>query len=174
MFVGTCDHTMKFTDIFVGMPGRMHDARVFRNSPLFRQLLDGQQPNYHIIADSAYPLLLNVMTPYRDNGHLSRKQATYNTKLSSIRSTIERAFGLLKGKFRRLKYLDISNLELGQNMIGAACMLHNFIIENDGIEEIINNIVEIDNMDNIVDDERNFEDRNVAAITKRNNISNML
>lgn len=74
-------------------------------------MLDALPPNFHIIGDSAYPLLLNVMTPYRDNGHLTRKQATYNRKLSSIRSTIERVFGLLKGKFRRLKYLDICNFD---------------------------------------------------------------
>lgn len=172
MFLEICDYSMKFTDVFIGMPGRMHDARVFRNSPIFRQLLDNELSNYHIIGDSAYPLLLQVMTPYRDNGHLTRKQAAYNRKLSSIRSTIERAFGLLKGKFRRLKYLDISNFDLGQNMIGAACMLHNFMIDQKEInEEMIENIADLNVLDN---DERNVEEgRNVEAITKRNNICNM-
>lgn len=165
---------MKFIDVFIGLPGRMHDARVFRNSPIFRQLSDAQPINYHVIGDSAYPLLLNVMTPYRDNGHLSKKQTAYNRKLSSIRSTIERAFGLLKGKFRRLKYLDISNFDLGQKMIGAACTIHNFLIDQNEINEIneiIDNIAEVNIIDN---DERNFEeDRNVQAIRKRNNISNL-
>ena len=35
----------------------------------------------------------------------------YNYVHSSIRTTIERAFGLLKGRFRRLKYLDKENVE---------------------------------------------------------------
>lgn len=145
--------------------------RVFRNSPIFRQLRDEDLRQYHIIGDSAYPLLRHVMTPYRGNGHLTRQQITYNRKLSSIRSIIERAFGLLKGKFRRLKYLDISNFDLGQKMIAAACTLHNFMIEHNEIHE---EMIEID--DNINDDvnvveERNIENNdNVEGITKRNNM----
>jgi len=60
------------------------------------------------------------MTPFKDNGHVIRSQLEYNTKLSSIRLIIDRAFGILKSKFRRLKYLDISNFDLGNNMIAAA------------------------------------------------------
>jgi len=112
------------------------------------------------------------MTSYRDNGHL-RKQEICNKKLSSIRSTIKRAFGLLRGKFHKLKYLDISNFDFGQKMIGAACMLHNFIIDQNKIhEEMIDNIAELDIIEN---NERGFgEDRNVQAIAKRNNICNMI
>jgi len=41
---------MKFTDVFIGMLGRMRNTRVFRNSPIFHQLLNVQ--DYHIIGDS--------------------------------------------------------------------------------------------------------------------------
>ena len=30
-----CDNDMKFTDVYCGWPGAVHDARVLRNSPLF-------------------------------------------------------------------------------------------------------------------------------------------
>jgi len=60
------------------------------------------------------------MTPFKDTGHLTVAQLRYNTKLSSIRSVIERAFGRLKGKFRRLKYLDIKDIDLGKKIIAAA------------------------------------------------------
>ncbi|XP_025163390.1 putative nuclease HARBI1 [Harpegnathos saltator] len=130
---GVCDYKGLFIDCFIGMPGRMHDSRVFRNSPLFNAIRNGCIPeNRHIIGDTAYPLLRNLMTPFKDNGHLTRSQLLYNIKLSSIRSIIERAFGTLKSKFRRLKYLDISNFDLGNNMIAAACVLHNFILNRDG------------------------------------------
>ena len=33
-----CDSAMKFTDVFVGYPGGVHDARVLRNSPLSTQM----------------------------------------------------------------------------------------------------------------------------------------
>lgn len=67
--------------------------------------------NYHLLGDSAYPLSINLMTPFKDNGHLTRDQITYNYKLSSTRSIVERSFGLLKGRFRRLKYLDCTKTE---------------------------------------------------------------
>ncbi|KAK5648352.1 hypothetical protein RI129_003244 [Pyrocoelia pectoralis] len=108
---GVCDDKGRFIDCFIGMPGRMHDARVFRNSVLFEQLRNGMLPaENHLIGDSAYPLSKFLMTSFRDNGHLSPAQVTFNTKLSSIRSIIERCFGMLKGKFRRLKHLDIIGL----------------------------------------------------------------
>jgi len=103
-------------------------------SPLFHAM-NGERPliscNQHLIGDSAYPLLFNLMTPFRDNDHLTRSQSIYNIKLSSIRSIIERNFGLLKTKFRRLKYLDINDFDFGMKMIAAACTLHNFIIQGD-------------------------------------------
>jgi len=123
---GVCDHKARFIDVFIGMPGRMHDARVFRQSELFVQLNNAENlllpPNMHLVGDSAYPLMQNLMTPFRDNGHLTRAQSNYNVKLSIIRSIIERAFGLLKGKFRRLKYLDIFDPTLGNTIIAAACV----------------------------------------------------
>jgi len=35
---GTVNHKMKFLDVFIGYPGSVHDSRVFRNSPLYRDL----------------------------------------------------------------------------------------------------------------------------------------
>lgn len=127
-----------FIDIFIGLPGRMHDARVFRNGPLYQRLTDLENPflppSSHLIGDDAYLLMMNVMMLLRNNGHLTPAKVSYNTKLASGRCIIERAFGLLKGKFRSLKFLDISDNNLGINIIGACCVLHNFIIDRDGIE----------------------------------------
>lgn len=151
------------------MPGRMHDARVFRQSPLFESLrneINLIPKKYHLIGDTAYPLLLNLMTPFKDNGHLTVAQTRYNQKLSSIRSIIERAFGLLKGKFRRLKYLDISDFELGNKIIAAACTLHNFIINGDHINIEFEDYLEDLNLH--VDEEQNEQQAEVLeAVQKR-------
>lgn len=115
----------------MGHPGRMHDARVFRSS-LYQSITNKNNPliapEYHIIGDCAYPLLQELLTPFRNTGHLTNRQIRYNTRFSSIRSIIERAFGLLKGKWRRLKYLDMSDMELLNKVVTSCCVLHTFII----------------------------------------------
>jgi len=75
-----------------------------------------------------------MITPYPNNGRLTYAQIKYNTKLTSVRQVIERAFGLLKGKFRRLKNFDVCNLEIANNTILACCMLHSFILMKDGLQ----------------------------------------
>ncbi|KAB0790770.1 hypothetical protein PPYR_15480 [Photinus pyralis] len=84
---GICDHQLRFLNVHVGMPGRVHDARVLRVSPIYAQLTNVMHPllpaNQHLLGDSAYPLMKNLLTPYRDNGHLNDTQTNFNYKLSS-------------------------------------------------------------------------------------------
>lgn len=158
------------------MPGRMHDARVFRQSELFAQLNRADNPllppNMHLLGDSAYPLMKNLMTPFRDNGHLTIEQNNCNVKLSTIRSIIERAFGNLKGKFRRLKYLDIYDPNLGNTIIAAACVIHNFLIDRHEVdfqyEVPIEEAMPIEEA--IPNDNRNIPDEDLLAVAKRNRI----
>jgi len=37
---GVVDHKLKFLDVFIGYPGSVHDARVFRESHLYEHLQD--------------------------------------------------------------------------------------------------------------------------------------
>lgn len=64
---------------------------------------------------------------------MNDRQTTFNTILSSVRFIIEQAFGLLKCKFRRLKYLDMARIDLVPSVITADCVLHNFILHHEGI-----------------------------------------
>jgi hypothetical protein len=85
----------------------------------------------HILGDSAYALSLGVLTPYRDNGKLSTLQKRFNFLHGSARSVIERSFALLKGKFRRLKYLDMSLDDKIPLTVSSCVVLHNFILLNE-------------------------------------------
>ena len=60
----TCDSSLLFTDVYTGWPGSVHDARVFRNSPLQAFLEGGISPSYHVLGDSAYPLTSYVLVPF--------------------------------------------------------------------------------------------------------------
>ena len=73
-----------------------------------------------------------LKTPYRDNGHLTVHQKWFNKVLSSLFLKIERAIPLLKGRWRKLLFLDHLDLELEVNIIIiAACVLHNFFSNDD-------------------------------------------
>lgn len=142
-----CDDNLRFLDVFAGWPGSVHDARVFRNSPL-HQLLEGGNihEDHHLLGDSAYGLTLYMMVPFRDNGHLTEDQGNYNRRQSSARMAIERAFGLLKCKFRRLQYLDMRLIDKIPLIIMAAFVLHNFIIMKEKLDDELRHLViEIEN-----------------------------
>jgi hypothetical protein len=123
-----------FSYVFCGFPGSAHDSTVFQNSSLFQKLeAQGNQifnPQvYHIIADSAFPLKMWMMTPYKKiNGHLQPSKRNFNKKLSSTRMVIELAFGDLKNRFKRC--IDITtSIEKGVNIVVTCCVLQNICIQ---------------------------------------------
>ena len=75
------------------------------------------------------------MTPFRDNGHLTADQRQFNYKLSSVRQTVERCIRLLKGRWRKLTFLDHLDIELMVLIIISACVLHNFCLIHDDFDE---------------------------------------
>ena len=97
-----------FTDVYIGWPGRVHDARIFSNSDLYLKASNGQlfldqtrTINGHslpivIVGDPAYPLLPWVMKPYPEYAGMPQKQRKFNFRLSKARITVEHAFGLLR------------------------------------------------------------------------------
>ncbi|XP_041372666.1 protein ALP1-like [Gigantopelta aegis] len=122
-----CDHRYCFTDICIGWPGRVHDARVFANSQLMAQAVNGNllpsSPEWTqavgptddnidmpvvLIGDVAYPMSSWLLKPYVDRGRFTEEEQTFNYRLSKARMTIENSLGRLKGRWRRfLKRLDL-------------------------------------------------------------------
>lgn len=76
-----------------------------------------------------------------------------------MRQVIERAFALLKGRFRRLKYLHMSCIDLIPYVILACCVLHNICLEgcDDDIRDFIDEGLEQDCDNNNVDNEEGRE-----------------
>ena len=71
---------MKFTNIFTGWPGCVHDARVLRNFVLCTEAEAGHLVlrDHYILADSAYPLRNWLITPFKNLGHLTPRQVGLN------------------------------------------------------------------------------------------------
>ena len=128
-----CDSKMQFLDVYTGWPGSVHDSRVFNNSPL-KSRLEELPSQFHLLGDSAYALNQYLLVPFRDNGHLIALEKNFNKVHSSTRVEIEMAIGLLKGKFRRLKFLEMYNILDSPYIIFSACALHNFILKRSDLD----------------------------------------
>lgn len=125
------DADMCFRNIYCGEPGSLHDARVFRRSVLYETAMTDKRILFpgetFLLGDSAYLSLPWLVPPFRDNGHLTPQQTDFNFIHSSTRITVEKAFGQLKGRFRRIKFFtEYRDLTFVTNTIVAACILHNY------------------------------------------------
>lgn len=167
------DSNMLFTDIYTGWPGSVCKTRVLRNSPVGKFHAAGNLPTkFHLLGGSGYDLSTTCMVPYRMCGRLTRAQENYNKIHVSASMCIKRAFSLLKGKFCRLQRLDMLILDAVPVVIAAACVLHNFILTVEGInEEDFNNEEGSDDTGGEVDTAQEWEER---AKQKRDNIATSL
>ncbi|TDH00102.1 hypothetical protein EPR50_G00183870 [Perca flavescens] len=130
-------HTAKFIDVFIGFPGSAHDARVLKHSPLYYQQRY-PPPGFCIIGDGGYPCLrqpIALMTPYRQPLQ-NQLQVRFNGHLSRARCVVERAFGILKTRWRSifLKALEVDVLYVPE-VIACGTVLHNIYLRNGDLLE---------------------------------------
>lgn len=100
-------------------------------------------------------------------------QSNYNNQHSKERSVIERAFSLLKCKWRKLKYLDVTNLAFFPDIIACAVILHNFILEIEGEDDDDDSVESDSDCDDDFDDDLE-NGGNEEAYRKRDQIAQSL
>ncbi|XP_043469634.1 putative nuclease HARBI1 [Leptopilina heterotoma] len=174
---GICDANLRFINIYAGICGSVHDARVWNLSDI-KEAIEVDKERYfpgdsHMLGDSAYGVQSFLMVPYKDYGNMTAVQRHYNTVLSKHRVVVERGYGLLKGRCRRLKYLYLQKIKNGSLIIAACCVLHNICLDLDDEvnEEILNELdpIEEDDLDPLEN-----ERINLPAQIKRDAIAEML
>ncbi|XP_067221935.1 putative nuclease HARBI1 [Chanodichthys erythropterus] len=129
------DHKGKFLDIFVGYPGSVHDARVLKNSTVYTGRLYPPAGKC-ILGDGGYPCLsapICLITPYREPVQ-NPVQARFNTKHARARNIVERAFGMLKTRWRSIffKALEVSPAFV-PDVVACCAVLHNLCLQNGDI-----------------------------------------
>lgn len=134
---GVVDGKGLFWNVFAGLPGSLHDARVLRLSalwdlasqgnlfPAHTRNIGGVTAGYYLLGDSAYPLQKWLLKPFQDNGRLAPEQQMFNKKFSRARVAVENAFGRLKGRWRCLLKRNDSETKLVKSMVLTCCALHN-------------------------------------------------
>ena len=145
---GLVDSSYCFTDIYIGWPGSVHDARMFCSSNVYKwgengTLLPNSDKLIHnvkvpliILGDPAYPLLHWVMKPFTDNGKLSVDQVNFNYHLSRARIVVENTFGRMKGRWRCLLKRNDMHITNIPTVIAVCAILHNMCeMHNDEFDE---------------------------------------
>jgi len=136
------DAHYKFISIDIGSMGRFSDANIFTSGALakklYKQTLRLPPPSvltnydkilpYVFVADEAFPLSENVMRPYPKRSVTDNFQnKVFNYRLSRARQTVECTFGILASRFRVFRRPFEIKLESVDNVVKAACVLHNYL-----------------------------------------------
>ena len=95
----------------------------------------------YYLVDSGYPNRPGYLAPYKGtkyhlpeyrNGTMPRgMKETFNYAHSSLRNVVERAFGVLKTKWRIMKLVPSFPMSKQSKIIVACMTLHNFVREHD-------------------------------------------
>ncbi|XP_039118294.1 putative nuclease HARBI1 [Dioscorea cayenensis subsp. rotundata] len=130
------DFDLHFTYVLAGWEGSAHDALVLRDALERPNGLSVPEGKYYLV-DAGYATRPGFIAPYRGvRYHLkefgsqtpANHKELFNLRHSSARTTIERAFGSLKGHFKIFSSRPFFPFKTQAELVLAACILHNYII----------------------------------------------
>ena len=133
------DSNLKFLDIATGYSGGVHDARILRDSGFYIQaernillteptdVIDGYKIRPLLIGNRAYPANTWLVKPSPNNLNLSQEKKKFNRCLSSARVAIERAFGILKTRWRYLLNCLDHNIKNISDVIISCCVIAHYL-----------------------------------------------
>jgi hypothetical protein len=147
-FVATVNKSLMFTHAYVGIEGRASDAQSMRLAAFALDLEETFGPwtrGRFLIGDAGYALSFKMLTPYRgvmyhlrefnvrqenneNQDYVKNMYELFNLRHAMFRNEVERAFGVLKKRFKVLVN-GIQGYDLNEtwNTIYSCIAIHNFI-----------------------------------------------
>ncbi|WVZ89944.1 hypothetical protein U9M48_036289 [Paspalum notatum var. saurae] len=136
------DFDLRFTYVLAGWEGSAHDALILADA-LERD--DGLRvpPGKFYLVDAGYAVRPGFLPPYRatryhlrefGNNRPRDQRELFNLRHSSLRVTVERAFGALKNRFKILYNKPFHPYKTQVKLVLACCILHNWILRH-GVDE---------------------------------------
>lgn len=125
-------------DYDCGWCGSLHDWRLFKKSDLGRACAAKELGDYCLVGDAAYQPRWYMLTPYKGlkNLGITHEQYLWNFLQSSTRMPVERAFGILKARWRILLKRNDMKLSNTMRVISTCIVLHNMcIVHKDSFDE---------------------------------------
>eukprot|EP00794_Sanderia_malayensis_P002679 gene2679-3098_t len=90
-----------------------------------------------LVGDAAYPINDWLIKPFTHSQNMANTEQLFNLSLSQARVSIERAFGILKGRWRLLLGKICLEPSYVADIVMACCVLHNICQErNEPAEEV--------------------------------------
>lgn len=141
--MAVCDLDGNFTYIYAGWEGSAHDGRVLSAA---RNKGFAVPQGYYLLGDAGYSQVSNdILVPYRGTRyHLAEWLAgvdrprnpkeLYNRRHSSLRNVVERAFGVLKRRWRLLDAPREFAMDTQVDLVYALAALHIWINKFQGME----------------------------------------
>lgn len=121
-----CDYKLRFLAVNAKFPGSCHDSGIWTTSAV-RQCMMRRSDSW-LLGDQGYPLEPWLLTPIAEASNPQEEK--YNKIHIKARNVIERAFGVLKSRFRCLskhRALHYSH-EKAVSIINACTILHNICL----------------------------------------------
>ena len=104
----------------------------------------------YYLGDAGYGVQKGILSPYRGvRYHLKEfsdhppknERELFNLRHSSLRTTIERCFGVLKKRFRVLDAESFWSFQIQVEVLLACSIIHNHILEVDPIDSILDDVI---------------------------------
>ncbi|XP_062085763.1 protein ALP1-like [Humulus lupulus] len=167
-----CNFDMQFIYAYAGWEGSAHDTRIF-----YTALRDSTsnfpkppQGKYYLV-DAGYPQITGFLGPYKGQRyHLPQFQRgskptgykeVFNQAHSSLRSVIERTFGVWKKRWKILRDMPSYPYQKQVKIVIASMTLHNYIRRHAKRDRHFEKIR--DNPYYCVEDQTNIEDEDETA-----------
>ncbi|XP_068115975.1 uncharacterized protein [Hyperolius riggenbachi] len=170
VLMAVVDANYRFLAVDVGSYGSTADSRIFRSSSIGQKLYAGQlnlpAPCPIVeVGDEAFALHPNIMKPFPRKNLDTTKRVFYYW-LTRARRYVECAFGILSNKWRVFHTTLVMTSDNVDNVVNAACVLHNFVRMKEGInsEEIPDH--------GFIDVSSNFVTGNNEAVDVRSRFAN--
>ncbi len=126
---GIVDTNCIFWDYEFGWAGSLHDWTVFQQTKVGRACMEGKFQPYKLIGDAAYPVRPWMYCPFKGTSDgLEPYKAHWNFIQSSTRMCVERAFGILKGRWRIIQKRADVPLRSMADIVSTCIVLHNLCI----------------------------------------------
>ncbi|XP_028072571.1 uncharacterized protein LOC114274794 [Camellia sinensis] len=182
--LAACDFDMLFTFINSGWEGSAHDNAILVDSITRADLQFPHPPNgkYYLV-DAGFTNMPGFLTPFRSQryhlqefrGHrYAGPKELFNHRHSSLRSVIERTFGVLKKRFPILRSMPNYKSTRQEPLVIACCVVHNWIRLHAAMDlffmEADNEIAAKAEADGLVGDQADYVDMSQHGLTSQSNV----